>query len=624
IEWIVLDVQGGKSLLLSEYVLDTLPYNATKGYVTWESCTLRKWLNSTFVKEALSNTEQNLIAETIVDNSQSQGVERWNGKGGNNTRDKLFSLSHAEALNYLTNKTARQCVASDYAILQGAYVNARAGSCWWWLRSPGHYQDYANHVRFDGTLGDYSEVTSNTIGVRPAMWVDLEKIQNNLENEKARATIVRERDAYRTIGQTVTLGRYEQDNNPDNGSEPIEWIVLDVQDGKSLLLSKYVLDSVKYQEEAVKTVWEYCDLRKWLNDGFLNKAFCRTEKELIPLSSIENIGHAEYSITGGNKTTDHIFLLSYDEARQLLDSPEKRICHPTPYAEKLCKPNPYGMAQGTLYSEYDSLCWWWLRSFGIVGVRCDALCVTETGTMDRNIVNATGGGVRPALWVDLAAIDAIVEKDQIRQTGEQLRIKGSTVSFGNYEQDNDLNNGSEPIEWIVLDVQPGKSLLISKYGLDRQPYHTSKKDITWEWCSLRSWLNSTFLSKAFSVDEQKAILKTTVDNSENSGNNTENNAGQNITSDRVFVLSHLEKAKSFVLSEEAICKATAFAKAQGAYTDSNDNGWWWLRILGSSQHFAPTVNTEGTLGYPSNVNRSDVTVRPALWIDWNADYFNVY
>lgn len=41
---------------------------------------------------------------------------------------------------------------------------------------------------------------------------------------------------------------------------------------------------------------------------------------------------------------------------------------------------------------------------------------------------------------------------------------GSYVKFGSYEQDNDLSNGKEKIEWLVLDLQANEALLISKYG----------------------------------------------------------------------------------------------------------------------------------------------------------------
>ena len=38
---------------------------------------------------------------------------------------------------------------------------------------------------------------------------------------------------------------------------------------------------------------------------------------------------------------------------------------------------------------------------------------------------------------------------------------GEYFAFGVYEQDNDLTNGKEPIEWLVLDVQDGEDLLLS-------------------------------------------------------------------------------------------------------------------------------------------------------------------
>ncbi|MBP3696995.1 MAG: hypothetical protein J6J45_05560, partial [Clostridia bacterium] len=66
---------------------------------------------------------------------------------------------------------------------------------------------------------------------------------------------------------------------------------------------------------------------------------------------------------------------------------------------------------------------------------------------------------------------------------------GDYITFGSYEQDNDLSNGKEPIEWLVLDKQDGKVLVISKYALDAKPYNDEYVDVTWETCTLRSWLN---------------------------------------------------------------------------------------------------------------------------------------
>lgn len=56
---------------------------------------------------------------------------------------------------------------------------------------------------------------------------------------------------------------------------------------------------------------------------------------------------------------------------------------------------------------------------------------------------------------------------------EETRV-GDTVIFGQYEQDGNLDNGSEPIAWQVLDVQGGKALLMSRYALDCLPFHDEK------------------------------------------------------------------------------------------------------------------------------------------------------
>ena len=62
--------------------------------------------------------------------------------------------------------------------------------------------------------------------------------------------------SFDTISGIVTFGRYEQDGNEENGPEEIEWIVLDVKDGRSLLISRYALDTVPYHTESINITWE--------------------------------------------------------------------------------------------------------------------------------------------------------------------------------------------------------------------------------------------------------------------------------------------------------------------------------------------------------------------------------
>ena len=62
-----------------------------------------------------------------------------------------------------------------------------------------------------------------------------------------------------------------------------------------------------------------------------------------------------------------------------------------------------------------------------------------------------------------------------------------TVAFGNYEQ----GNGQAPIEWIVLDRQEDRALLLSKYALDAMSFHEVEDwNVTWADCTLRSWLKA--------------------------------------------------------------------------------------------------------------------------------------
>ena len=197
---------------------------------------------------------------------------------------------------------------------------------------------------------------------------------------------------------------------------------------------------------------------------------------------------------------------------------------------------------------------------------------------------------------------------------------GDTYTFGAYEQDNSTSNGKEAIEWTVLDKDGMSLLLISKQALDCQQYNTSYTDVTWESCSLRKWMNGTFLNKAFNAEEQAQIQNTTVSADKNPEYNT--NPG-NATTDKVFLLSINEVEKYFNSDEARKCAPTAYAKAQGAYTsDSYKTAsgaatcWWWLRSPGFNRSTAACVYSDGSVSCSGgDVNGGSGAVRPALWIN---------
>lgn len=211
---------------------------------------------------------------------------------------------------------------------------------------------------------------------------------------------------------------------------------------------------------------------------------------------------------------------------------------------------------------------------------------------------------------------------------------GSYVTFGEYPQTAE-GEDMTPIEWRVLARDGNKALLISRYGLDVQPYNSEKTDVTWETCTLRTWLNNTFFNKAFTSAEQATILTTTVYNFWTEGNTEWESGGGNTTQDRIFLLSY-EEANQYLQvkyrqgigdnNRASRVTPTEYALARGAYTqdyktpEGADAGWWWLRSPGREQRHAAIVNHNGFLFY-NVVSSTSGLVRPVMWINIESDIY---
>ena len=176
IEWLVLGKEENKILVISKYALDCKQYNTSKDFVTWETCSLRKWLNNEFINSAFSEEEKAKIPTVTV--SADKNPE-YSTDPGRATIDKVFLLSITEAEKYFTTDEARKCVPTAYAKAQGAYTSDSYTSggkdtCWWWLRSPGYDQAYAACVRHGGSVLYFGlRVSSGSDAVRPALWIEL-------------------------------------------------------------------------------------------------------------------------------------------------------------------------------------------------------------------------------------------------------------------------------------------------------------------------------------------------------------------------------------------------------------------------------------------------------------------
>lgn len=194
------------------------------------------------------------------------------------------------------------------------------------------------------------------------------------------------------VGDYVFFGTWEQDNNFSNGKEDIEWLVLEVKDGKALVISKYALDFRQYNTTDKDTTWETCRLRKWLNNDFINAAFSDFERSIIPTVTLLA------DTNPGKETQDQVFLLSITEANKYFSSSEARQCKPTDYAVATAISN---IDVTNIFGN----CEWWLRVPGSIGTNIAYVSNSGTFNMTGRFVANTTVAVRPALWIDLKSLN---------------------------------------------------------------------------------------------------------------------------------------------------------------------------------------------------------------------------
>lgn len=173
VAWLVLAKENNKIFVISEKGLDCQPYNIEQyANVTWETCTLRKWLNNDFINAAFSSYEKAMIPTVTVSADKNPD---YSANPGNATQDQVFLLSITEANKYFNSTGARQCEPTDYAVANGSWESDSGNFCWWWLRSPGVTQDSAAYVYSGGdVIESGNAVDIGTSAVRPAMWISLE------------------------------------------------------------------------------------------------------------------------------------------------------------------------------------------------------------------------------------------------------------------------------------------------------------------------------------------------------------------------------------------------------------------------------------------------------------------
>ena len=202
VKWRVLSSGNQQLFLLSDQNLEVCQYHTERDYVTWDTSTIRSWLNGygassntggssgidyagdNFLDAAFSDKEQVAIATTTVVNDDNKDDNySTDGEGGNNTTDRIFLLSIDEALDlrYFPKGSNNRYATNTLYVAEGGrletYMNGEDDGYLdnWWLRSPGVRPVDACGVRADGRISGYGsrDVNRPSGSLRPVIWVTM-------------------------------------------------------------------------------------------------------------------------------------------------------------------------------------------------------------------------------------------------------------------------------------------------------------------------------------------------------------------------------------------------------------------------------------------------------------------
>ncbi len=188
---------------------------------------------------------------------------------------------------------------------------------------------------------------------------------------------------------------------------------------------------------------------------------------------------------------------------------------------------------------------------------------------------------------------------------EKLFSVGETVAFGEYRYDDAFT--TSPIEWTILDIKDGKTLLWAKNCIDAVPYNSKKEKCSWGASALREWLKKDFLSSAFSNDELDSLCKVKFMNQ---------NKNTNETGESVFVLSKDDIEHYKLTKTQLAAKATPYALQKKIFSNGDRFAYYWLRTPGNGDAMQMYVDLDGSIvENGARINLSGVGVRPAVWVD---------
>jgi len=174
ISWIVLAKESDRLLILTTKCIDCKQFHDVDETCTWETSSIRRWLNNDFLEDAFNGPEKSKI---LTVNVPADGNPHYDTVFlGDATEDKIFLLSIIEAEKYLGSNEKLMAFPTEYAKSIGSGIDHDliGNPCWWWLRTPGQNNKCIADIRSGGAINYEGYVaTSTTFSVRPALWLDI-------------------------------------------------------------------------------------------------------------------------------------------------------------------------------------------------------------------------------------------------------------------------------------------------------------------------------------------------------------------------------------------------------------------------------------------------------------------
>lgn len=201
-------------------------------------------------------------------------------------------------------------------------------------------------------------------------------------------------------------------------------------------------------------------------------------------------------------------------------------------------------------------------------------------------------GLMEKIGFEELAMDSYTKLGDYSDSREQI-VRLEQKSLGTVKLGTVVTFGKE--QWIVLDRQEGKALLSLYMADNKHPFHDKKEEITWENCTLRTYLNHEFISESFMPEEQKIIADTSVTNGVNPEFGTD---GGKDTMDKLYLMNETEYVKYKKRLKDK-------AKTMRLRTPGKD---------ATSTTYVSALKEVVTYGFP--VDENGACIRPMMWVQY--------